>query len=68
METPETNLVFFDTAGVGLDADAFADAVRRHGVMVSTAGPTRVRACTHLDVDRAGIDTALGAIRNALGR
>jgi len=68
VETPETNLVFFDTAGTGLSADAFADAVRREGIMVSTAGPTRVRACTHLDVDRAAIDLAIDAIRASLGR
>ena len=29
-------------------------------------GPTRVRAVTHLDVDRAGIDRALVAVRQAL--
>lgn len=61
VETPETNLVFFDTRGTGLTADQFADKVRLSGVMVSTVGPYRVRACTHLDVSRSDVDTALGA-------
>ncbi len=61
VETPETNLVFFDTRATGMTADQFADRVRRLGVMVSTVGPYRVRACTHLDVSRAGVDVALGA-------
>jgi hypothetical protein len=29
-------------------------------------GPTTMRAVTHLDVDRAGIDTAIAAVRRAL--
>ncbi len=66
VETPETNLVFFDTTGTGLTADDLAQRVRREGVTLSTAGRYRARACTHLDVDRAGVDLALQAIRHAL--
>jgi threonine aldolase len=66
VEEPETNLVFFDTRGAGLTADALAQRVRQSGVMVSTVGPHRVRACTHLDVDPAGIALALQAIGGAI--
>ena len=66
VEEPETNLVFFDTRGAGLTADALAGRVRRVGVSVSTVGPYRVRACTHLDVDAAGVTLALEAISGAL--
>jgi threonine aldolase len=66
VEQPETNLVFFDTSGSGLTADDFADRTRRLGIMVSTVGPYRVRACTHLDVSRGDIDTALAAMGEAL--
>ncbi|HEY1413598.1 MAG TPA: low specificity L-threonine aldolase, partial [Rhodopila sp.] len=62
----ETNLVFFDTRGAGLTADALAQRVRQSGVMVSTVGPYRVRACTHLDVDAAGVGLALQAIASAI--
>jgi len=67
VEEPETNLVFFDTRGAGVTADGLADRMRERGVMVSTVGPYRVRACTHLDVDAAGIATALEVFRGVLG-
>ena len=66
VEEPETNLVFFDTSATGVTADAFADKVRSGGVMVSTVGPSRVRACTHLDVDTAGVELAIRVITQAL--
>jgi len=66
VETPETNLVFFDTTGTGLTADDLAQRVRHQGVTLSTAGRYRARACTHLDVDRTGVDLAIQAIRHAL--
>ena len=43
-----------------------ADRVRREGVMLSTMGKYRARACTHLDVDRAGVETALQVFRAAI--
>src|ERR1700688_4366629 len=63
VEEPETNLVFFDTRGAGVTADELADLIRRDGVQVSTVGKYRVRACTHLDVDRAGVELAILVIR-----
>jgi threonine aldolase len=68
VEEPETNLVFFDTSGAGLTADELADRVRLEGVMLSTVGRHRVRACTHLDVDAEGVDYAVRTIRTVLGR
>lgn len=65
VEQPETNLVFFDTKGTGMGADALAQRVRQDGVLLSTVGPNRVRACTHLDVDPAGIDLAIQVIAAA---
>ena len=66
VEDPETNLVFFDTSGTGLTADALAERVRREGVLVSTVGTHRVRACTHLDVDTAGVAMAVQVISDAV--
>jgi threonine aldolase len=68
VEVPETNLVFFDTRGTGLTADELADRVRLHGVMLSTVGRYRARACTHLDVDPAGVELALAVFRDAATR
>jgi threonine aldolase len=66
VEEPETNLVFFDTRGAGMTADELAERVRLRGVQVSTTGRYRVRACTHLDVDEAGVHTAIEVIRAAV--
>jgi threonine aldolase len=63
VEEPETNLVFFDTAGTGLTADELAARTLTEGVQVSTVGKYRVRACTHLDVDRAGVELAIAVFR-----
>ena len=64
-EEPDTNLVFFDTRDTGLTADQLAERLRRNGIAISTVGRYRARACTHLDVDRTGVETALQAIRQA---
>ena len=57
----ETNIVIFDVA----DAHALERALAPE-VDLLAIGRTRVRAVTHLDVDRAQIDAALGAIAAAL--
>jgi threonine aldolase len=62
VEDPETNLVFFDTSGTGFTADALAERIRREGVLVSTVGAYRVRACTHLDVNAEGVRSAVQVI------
>jgi threonine aldolase len=59
--TVETNIVIFDVA----------DAANLHDKLVAAGVETsllegRVRMVTHLDVDRAGIETALAAVTDAL--
>jgi threonine aldolase len=66
VETPETNLVFFDTTGTGLTAAEVARRLRPHGVTISVSGPYRGRACTHLDVSAAMIEEAVGIMRRVL--
>jgi len=68
VDEPETNLVFFDTRGAGVTADELAERIRRDGVQVSTVGKYRVRACTHLDVDGAGVELAIQVIREKISR
>ena len=65
-EMAETNLVFFDTTAAGLTADELASRLRKQGVMLSTMGRYRARACTHLDVDLAGVEMAVQIIRDAV--
>jgi threonine aldolase len=59
----ETNIVIFevdDPAGV-------VAALLVEGVEVTQMGPGRIRAVTHMDVDRAGVERALVALRKVLG-
>ena len=66
VERPETNLVFFDVSGTGLTGAELQSRVRDKGILVSLMGPHRARACTHLDVDRAGVLDAAAAIREVV--
>ncbi len=59
--TVETNLVFFDVAALGMTAVQWCEAILAHGVRMNAMGPHRVRAVTHLDINRADIDRALAA-------
>lgn len=59
----ETNLVYFETAG---EAAALVAALDRQGVRMGAMGAHRVRAVTHLDVDRADIERAIAATRAVL--
>jgi threonine aldolase len=63
---PETNLVFFDTEATGMTAEAFAGRLRKEGVLVSTSGKYRVRACLHLDVTAALVEEALMAMKHVV--
>jgi threonine aldolase len=60
----ETNIVFFTVD----DAAGLCAALEREGVRMGAVGHNRVRAVTHLDVDAAGVDLALGAIRDMIVR
>jgi len=63
--TVETNIVVFELEG--MRAETFAGRMlEEHGVRVSTLGPGTVRAVTHLDVDREGVEAALGGAKGIL--
>ena len=65
-DTVETNMVFFDVGETGLSAAALQDRLAAEGVRMSTMGPTRMRAVTHLDVGRDDVDAAAAAVRRVL--
>lgn len=64
---PETNIVFFDVAGTGLNAAAFSARLHALGVAIGAETATRLRAVTHLDVDAPAIDAAATAIGRVAG-
>ncbi len=57
---PQTNILLFEVG----DAPAFVGAARERGVLVNAMTATRVRALTHLDVDRADVREALERLRS----
>jgi threonine aldolase len=58
-----TNFVVFRVAR---DRAAFIDALERRGVLVVAYPHDQVRAVTHYGVERADIETAIAAVRDAL--
>jgi threonine aldolase len=60
----ETNIVVFEFE----DAPWLCSELERMGVRMGAMRPDLVRAVTHLDVDRAEIETALSAARTILAR
>ncbi|SDE67295.1 L-threonine aldolase [Variovorax sp. CF079] len=63
VETPKTNLLFVDLRGEAQARSAELLAhLKQNGVLAT--GLYRLRFATHLDVDAAGIDRAIGAIRS----
>lgn len=63
VEPVETNLVFFRTRA--RKPQEIVDGMRARGVRVAAAGPDRLRACLHLDVDDAGVERAVRAVEQA---
>src|SRR3546814_3547567 len=61
-----TNMVFFEVAGTGLTPQAFYDRLLAKGVRMGLGDGTRIRAVTHLDVDAAGIERAIAAVREVV--
>jgi threonine aldolase len=59
----ETNIVIFEVD----DPPAVLAALAADGVEMTQMGPGRIRAVTHMDVDRAGVERALEALRKAVG-
>ncbi len=57
----ESNMVYVDVAGTGLDADAFAAGLLESGIWTHATGPTSLRFVTHLQVDDAAVEATLAA-------
>ena len=63
LERVQTNMVFFDTTSIGSSPEAFADALKKEGVLRGAASATAVRFVTHKDVDDTDVDRALNMFR-----
>ena len=63
----ETNLVFFDVGGTGINARDVAAQLLERGIRIGAQTDTRMRAVTHIDVSTDDIDLTLSALRDILG-
>jgi len=62
VEPPQTNVVFIDLVGAARDrSQGLLDALKAEGVLAT--GLYRLRFVTHLDVEAADIERAIGAVR-----
>jgi len=66
LETVQTNIVMIDIAATNLTPAMAVERLDRAGVLVVPFGKTKLRAVTHLDVDRQAIATALEIFRKCL--
>ena len=63
VEAPQTNIVFVDLVGAAREKSAaLQEHLKAQGVLIT--GLYRLRFVTHLDVDAAGVDHAVAAVRS----
>ena len=65
-ESTPTNIVYLDVSETGKSAETIAERLQARGVALSIPGKGLLRAVTHLDVDRAGVERAAEALAGAV--
>ena len=63
---PQTNIVFFDLTGAGIDAHDLRSRLLDEGIRINPDSTTSMRAVTHMDVDADGVETAAASIRRII--
>jgi threonine aldolase len=61
-----TNILFFDVSGTGLAAPVVSQRLKAKNVLANSYDSKLIRMVTHLDVDRAGCERALCALREVV--
>jgi threonine aldolase len=59
----ETNILFFHVRKPGLTVPMLLDRMKAEGVLMGGTGPNTIRAVSHLDVSKDGIDRAIEVLR-----
>jgi threonine aldolase len=62
----QTNMVYFDTGASGLSAPQVNERLLARGVRIGDIDNTLMRAVTHIDVDRAGVEEAARVLREVV--
>ena len=63
-----TNIVVFDLSGTGMDSAELSRKLAERNILANGISPEAMRMVTHMDVDRAGCERALEALREACSR
>ena len=63
-----TNIVIFNISGTGMDSAEFTRRLGKRNVLANGISPEAMRMVTHMDVDRAGCEHALEAVREICSR
>ena len=66
LATVQTNIVVFRLAAGAPDAATLVARARERGVLLVAFAARTLRAVTHLDVDRAGVERAAAVLRELL--
>jgi threonine aldolase len=59
-----SNIVIFDCSGIGKTAVEVCEALQPRGIWAQDTAPYSVRMVTHVDVNREGIERALGELQS----
>ena len=62
-----SNILFFDVSATGLIGYEISKLLAAQGILANATNPQTIRMVTHLDVDRAGCERALKALREVVG-
>ena len=62
----ETNILFFQVADTVGSAESVCAALKEQGVLMLPEGDGRIRAVTHLDVSRQGVERAISAVNHVV--
>jgi len=66
VEEPDTNIVLVNTEGTGMTAAEFVERCEDRGVLSNVFDDDLVRFCTHLDVDREAVETAIDRVHEVV--
>ena len=62
----ETNIIYFHVRQPGLTVPMLLERLKAEGVLMLGTGPTAIRAVTHLDVTKEGIDRTLEVLHKVM--
>jgi threonine aldolase len=62
LDRVQTNILIFDIAGTRMTCAEMTAELKRRGILANGVGGTRMRMVTHMDVDRAMCEEAVGAL------